>query len=95
MEKGIIIQLSAEEFKQIISDVVRETIDEKMPQFIPEPKKYLTRQEVAEKFHVTLPTIHSWINSGKIKAFKMGRRTLFELAMLENAVSPKYKRLSY
>lgn len=92
MEKGIIIQLSAEEFKQIIADIVAKVLEEKMSKLIPEAQKYFTRQEVAEKFHVTLATIHSWINTGKIKAVKIGRRTLFDQSEVENATSPKYKR---
>lgn len=92
MEQNIIIRLSAEELRQLIEQTVSNLFDNKILTILPEQKKYLTRQEVAERFHVTLATIHTWINTGKIKALKIGRRTLFDQAEVENATSPKYKR---
>lgn len=93
MEKTIIIQLSIDELRELISEVFLKVFDDKITPLLPDEKKYITRKEVAEKFHVTLPTIHAWINSGKINALKIGRRTLFDLSEVENAASPKYKRI--
>ena len=89
MEQSIIIPVSLGDLKQIVTEAVNQALH----QFIPDEKRYLTRKEVAEKFHVTLSTVHAWINSGKIQAVKIGRRTLFDLSEIENAASPKYKRL--
>jgi excisionase family DNA binding protein len=38
---------------------------------------YLTRQQVAEMFNVTLPTVHSWMNAGILKPYKIGNKTRF------------------
>ena len=88
MEQSIIIPVSLDDLKQIVTEAVSEAV-------IPDEKRYLTRKEVAGKFHVSLSTVHAWINSGKIQAVKIGRRTLFDLSEVENATSPKYKRLQH
>lgn len=93
MEQSIIIPVSLGDLKQIVTEAVNQALTGTLHQFIPDEKRYLTRKEVAEKFHVTLSTVHAWINSGKIQAVKIGRRTLFDLSEIENAASPKYKRL--
>lgn len=95
MEQSIILPVSLDDLKQIVSEAVTSAVTGSLDRFIPDEKRYLTRKEVAEKFHVSLSTVHAWINSGKIKAVKIGRRTLFDLAEVENATSPKYKRLQH
>jgi excisionase family DNA binding protein len=35
--------------------------------------KYLTVQEIANKYKVTSAAVHKWIKEGKLKAIKMGR----------------------
>ncbi|WP_059025497.1 helix-turn-helix domain-containing protein [Gabonibacter massiliensis] len=95
MEQSIIIPVSLDDLKQIVSEAVTRAFTGSLDRFIPEEKKYLTRKEVAQKFHVSLSTVHAWINSGKIRAVKIGRRTLFDLSEVDNAASPKYKRLQY
>lgn len=50
-----------------------------------EPTK-LTRSEVCERLHITLPTLHSYIKRGLITAKKIGGRTLFDASDIENAV---------
>lgn len=95
MEQSIIIPVSLDDLKQIVTEAVSEAVTGSLDRFIPDEKRYLTRKEVAEKFHVSLSTVHAWINSGKIQAVKIGRRTLFDLSEVENATSPKYKRLQH
>lgn len=95
MEQSIIITVSLDDLRRIVSEAVTSAVSGSLDRFIPDEKRYLTRKEVAEKFHVSLSTIHAWINSGKIQAVKIGRRTLFDLAQIETATSPKYKRLQH
>lgn len=40
----------------------------------------LTVEEVMQLFHVTRRTVYRWIDSGKIKGAKFGRRWLFDRA---------------
>jgi excisionase family DNA binding protein len=52
---------------------------------------YITRNQVCKLLHITLPTVHSWMKSGKLKAYHVGGRTLF----LENEVLQAVKPVSY
>lgn len=74
MQESILIQVSPDTLRSMISEAVGQAVDKVIA--ITQPK-YLTRKEVAEMYSVTLPTIHSWVNSGKLKAVKIGGRTLF------------------
>lgn len=38
----------------------------------------MSRAEVAEMFSVSLPTLHSWMNSGIIPFHRIGGRTFFK-----------------
>jgi hypothetical protein len=48
----------------------------------PEGESYLTRQETAKFFKISLYTIHEWMKKGIIKPYKAGRRTYFKLSEL-------------
>ena len=39
--------------------------------------KLLTRVQVCERLHITLPTIYSWTKKGLLKPVKVGSRVLF------------------
>jgi excisionase family DNA binding protein len=84
-QSNILIQISPESLQNMIGKAVLEALEVVKPR----EKKYLTRKQVAEKFAVTLPTVHSWINSGRLKAHKMGGRTLFEAGQVEQAAVAK------
>ena len=49
--------------------------------------QYLTRKQCAERLHITLPTLHAYINQGVLTAYKIGRRTLFKASDVDNALS--------
>ena len=82
---NILIQISPESLQNMIGKAVLEALEVVKPR----EKKYLTRKQVAEKFAVTLPTVHSWVNEGRLKAHKMGGRTLFESEEVELAAIEK------
>jgi excisionase family DNA binding protein len=50
---------------------------------------FITRQNVADMLHVTLPTVHSWTNSGILKAYKIGKNTRFLLSEVKAAATKK------
>lgn len=60
-----------------------------------EPKMY-TRKEVAERLGVSLPTVHALMNQGILKPTHVGRKPLFKVQNIEEAISTgelrKYKR---
>lgn len=38
---------------------------------------FLTRQEVADLFKISLPTVHAWMNAGILKPYKIANKTRF------------------
>lgn len=54
----------------------------------PQPAGYLTRAQVCQRLHITLPTVHSWMKSGKLQPYHIGGRTLFKEAEVLQAVKP-------
>lgn len=54
----------------------------------PDPDRYLTRDEVADFFKITLPTLHSWINAGILKAYKIGNKTRFLYSEVKDTPKP-------
>lgn len=53
------------------------------------PPEYITRNDVAELFRVTLVTINEWVNKGILKAYKIGRRVYFKRNEVEAALIQK------
>lgn len=42
-----------------------------------DPETFLTRQEVADLFKISLPTVHAWMNAGILKPYKIANKTRF------------------
>ena len=57
---------------------------------LPKNDEYLTRKQCAERLHITLPSLHSYINKGVLVAYKIGRRTLFKSEEVDAALNKKY-----
>lgn len=85
MEQVILMQMSEKELKELMTNIVNEVIEKTTPK----EKRYYNREQVAEKFQVSLATVHSYINSGKILALKVGGRTLFDAEEIDNAAKEK------
>lgn len=90
MEQVILIQMSEGELKELLTNIVQEVVGK----VAPKETRYYDREEVAEMFRVSLPTIHNWINEEKIKAKKIGGRTLFDADEIDKAAKEK-KILKY
>ena len=85
MEQVTLIQITPENLQVMLGRAVSDAIEA----IRPKEKKFLTRQQVAAFFSVTLPTVHEWINDGKLKAYKIGGRTLFDASEIETAAIVK------
>lgn len=85
MNESLLVQMSAEELRILLAETVKEVIE----RVAVKEKRYYSREEVAEKFKVSLPTVHSWVNSGRITALKIGGRTLFDADEVDNAAEEK------
>jgi excisionase family DNA binding protein len=44
---------------------------------------YLTRKEVAAKYHITLSTLNDWTKRGIIKGYRIGRRVLYKMTEID------------
>ena len=82
-----------------LREIVREVIVEEVPKLIPQKtsgEKYYTRKEAAKRARITMPTLDKYIQEGKIKAHRVGRRVLFSEEDIRSAVEEmpfiKYKR---
>nr|WP_319572368.1 helix-turn-helix domain-containing protein [uncultured Draconibacterium sp.] len=91
---GIILQITVEEFKAYLNAAVQKTLDNYVP-----PKdevEYLTREEVAKKLRISLPTLHAHVKKGILKKHPVGGRVLFRKdeidELLLSGQSIKYRR---
>jgi excisionase family DNA binding protein len=82
-----------------LREIVREVIVEEVTKLIPQKstgQKYYTRKEAAKRARITMPTLDKYIQEGKIKAHRLGRRVLFSEEDIKNAIEEmpfiKYKR---
>ena len=84
--RGILFtQLTATEIENLIEKTVQNQVEDLKKLYSEQmyPKKeFLTRNETAAFFSVTVTTIHSWVNKGLIIPLKMGNKTFFERSHL-------------
>ena len=62
-------------------------------------KKYLTRKEVAERLHISLPTLNKLTKDETLKGYRIGGRVLYKLSEVEASLveisTTKYKRKAF
>ena len=61
------------ELLQFVEDLNKMAVNLK-----PTTDKLLTRKEVANFLNISLPTLHDWTKSGRIKAYRIGSRILYK-----------------
>lgn len=52
----------------------------------PQAQKYMSREQVCELLHISLPTLHRRVNSGVLPCYKNGRKTLFKTTEVETSL---------
>ena len=75
-----LIQEIANEVKNTLFADITKTLQDN------EPKRYLSADQVCERFSVTKPTIHEWKKRGILKSYKLGARVYYRLDEIENAM---------
>lgn len=91
MQNSIILEnIDSAGLKEIISEAVRCEIG-KLPAY--REKKYLTRIEVCDLLHVSLPTIDKAIKTGKLKAYRINGRILFKENEIDLTAIPTRKHV--
>lgn len=68
--KFITLDELLDEFEKLKQTSLQKTNDEE--------ERLLTRVEVCDLLHISLPTIHTWSKSGRLKPIKIGARVLFK-----------------
>lgn len=70
-----------------------DTIDEKLSLILGRrdekadaPTRYCTRQQAAERLHITLPTLHYYTMNGLIQGSRVGTRVLYTEEAINEAV---------
>ncbi|WP_142685945.1 helix-turn-helix domain-containing protein [Chitinophaga polysaccharea] len=58
-------------------DSLNKRLDELVTSPNSEQETFLTRQEVADLFKISLPTVHAWMNAGILKPYKIANKTRF------------------
>lgn len=74
---------------EAIRDIVRDEVTAALESYHEKQqrrRKYMTRQQVADTLNITLSTVHSYINKGILKAYKVNGRTLFKANEVDEAL---------
>lgn len=53
-----------------------------------DPIEYWTREEMAKKLSISLPTLHDWTKKGILKAYRMGNRVYFKSNEVDQCLRP-------
>lgn len=89
-QKTTLLQVEAVTCEGLVTEMEKrfsKLIDSKLSKLQPQTAedRYVTRLNVAEMYGVTLPTIHSWMNAGILKPYKIGNKTRFLLSEVKAA----------
>ncbi len=73
---------------QAITEHVENRLFDRISKFLTDsaPKRYLSADEVCQRFGVTKPTIHEWRKRKILKSYKLGSRVYYRLDEIENAM---------
>ena len=79
-----------------LEDKIAKAVENKLTQFLPQSSnssltdEYITRKEVCDKLHITLPTLHKYSKSNTLKSYRIGNRVLYKLSEVETALTEVY-----
>lgn len=97
MQQVLINNVSLDEFKDLLSDLIEEKFKEtfKNSDINDSEQKYLSRFEVAKLLKISLPTLHNLTINGVLSGYRVGRRVLYKKAEVDSSLavieSMKYK----
>ena len=82
MSKVIVEGLSIGELIDLIREVVRAEF-QSISDTSSKTNTYLSREQVCNELHISLPTFHRWTRQGKLKVHKAGSRVLVKKTDVE------------
>lgn len=85
-----LIQISVEELTEKITNQVTKKVELLLSESHGKPqasmeKAFLNRKETADFFGISLVCLHTWINQGKLKPYKVQGKTYFKYEELIQA----------
>jgi excisionase family DNA binding protein len=92
MAQKTFIQIESISSNNLIIELSKEfskLLDEKLLKLQPvvDGNAFITRQEVAEMLSISITTVHSWMNCGILKPYKIGNKTRFLLSEVKAAAT--------
>ena len=98
MQQIAITQLTPQDLKQLVKDVIKEELASLVNSNHSGDQDRLNSREktASEILEVDLSTLHRWTQQGKIKAHAIGNRIYYKDSSIEEAlveILPKKKRL--
>tara|TARA_R110001606_G_scaffold374090_1_gene531746 strand:- start:1014 stop:1301 length:288 start_codon:yes stop_codon:yes gene_type:complete len=80
-------EVTPQQLTETILKGVETQINDLKKNFKPsEPDDFLTRMEVAKLLKISLTTVHDWMNTNILKAYKVGNRTYFSRKEIESTL---------
>ncbi|MEA5460078.1 helix-turn-helix domain-containing protein [Arcicella sp. LKC2W] len=92
MQTTTIVQVQQIDVSTLLSNIDG-LIENRLKSFIPQTstqsdaEEFLTREEVAKLFKISLPTLHDWTNKGLLKSYRIGNKVRYRKC--EVLASPK------
>jgi hypothetical protein len=81
------VQVTPEQLQDAIIEGVKLQLEEFIKYVVTkEPKKYLTRQDVAEMLQIDLSSVHNWTKKGTLTSYQISGRVYYKLNEVENAI---------
>lgn len=79
--------VTPEKLTETILNGVKNQLDELKKDFTPkQPEDFLTRMETAKLLKISLTTVHEWMNTKILKAYKVGNRTYFSRREIDDTL---------
>lgn len=90
-ESILLNNVSLSDLRELIAAAVRESVEAAMqtlPQPTPAPSAddLLSRQETADRLHVTTVTLNDWEHRGILTPVRIGRRVLYRVGDVQHAL---------
>ncbi len=87
MQQIKIIQITTEQFRATISEILKTQLDELKKNFQPkEPTEYLTRREVSRLLKCDISTVHNLTTRSVLVKYGIGGRVYYKRKEVEEAI---------
>ena len=90
MEEIHITQLSPDDFRELVGEIIRENLDKLVQD---PPDQLLSRKELSKKLGISLPTLRYYTTENILKSRRIGNRIYYRWQdVLDSAILIKYSR---